>query len=115
MISDSTLQRLLAFRRDRDWEQFHTFKNLAASVSIEAAELLELVQWVPDAQVARVAEERNAEIRAEIADVAMYLMFMAHDLGLDLDACVREKLAANEAKYPVEKAKGRSDKYDRLG
>lgn len=115
MISEHTLQRLLSFRRERDWEQFHTFKNLAASVSIEAAELLELVQWVPDADVARVTAERNAEVRAEIADIAMYLTFMAHDLGLDLDACVREKLAENEAKYPVEKSRGRSDKYDRLG
>lgn len=114
MISDKTLQRLLAFRKERDWEQFHTFKNLAISISLEAAELLEEMQWTPDPQVSDVVSARRREISDEIADIAIYLTYMAHDLGLNIDDCVQAKLAANEEKYPVERAKGRSDKYDRL-
>lgn len=114
MISDKSLQRILAFRKERDWEQFHTFKNLAISITLEAAELLEKVQWTPDPDLDEVVSERRKEISDEIADIAIYLSYMAHDLGLDIDDCVRTKLAMNEEKYPVEKAKGRSDKYDRL-
>lgn len=114
MISDITLQRLLAFRKDRDWEQFHTFKNLAISISLEAAELLENVQWSSDADLVGVVSARRKEISDEIADIAIYLTYMANDLGLDLDDCVRKKLAINEMKYPIEKTKGRSAKYDRL-
>lgn len=114
MISDMTLQRLLAFRKERDLEQFHTFKNLAISITLEAAELLEKVQWTPDPELRAVISARRNEISDEIADIAIYLAYMAHDLGLHIDDCVRAKLATNEEKYPVEKAKGRSDKYDRL-
>lgn len=114
MISDANLQRLLAFRRDRDWEQFHTFRNLAVSLSLEAAELLEHVQWVSEADEQSVIAARREEIGQEIADIAMYLAFITHDLGLDLDECVKKKLALNESKYPVEKARGRAVKYDRL-
>ena len=114
MINDSTLQRLLAFRRERDWEQFHTFKNLAISVSLEAAELLEHAQWTRDADMEGVTSSRREEICNEIADIAIYLTYMAHDLGLNMDDCVRKKLALNEAKYPVAKSRGRSDKYDRF-
>lgn len=114
MISASTVQRLLAFRRERDWEQFHTFKNLAISVSLEAAELLEHVQWTREADVESVVSSRNEEICNEIADIAIYLTYMAHDLGLDMDDCVQKKLALNEAKYPIDKSRGRSDKYDRF-
>ena len=114
MISDKTLERLLAFRRERDWEQFHTFNNLAISISLEAAELLEEVQWTPDTEISGAISARRREISDEIADIAIYLTYMAHDLKLDIDDCVRVKLAANELKYPVDRAKGRSDKYDRL-
>ena len=114
MISASTLQRLLAFRRERDWEQFHTFKNLAISVSLEAAELLEHVQWTREADVGSVVSSRHEEICNEIADIAIYLTYMAHDLGLDMDDCVRKKLALNETKYPIDKPRGRSEKYDRF-
>ncbi|MCC6473430.1 MAG: nucleotide pyrophosphohydrolase [Burkholderiales bacterium] len=114
MLSEATLARLLEFREQRDWRQFHTFRNLAVSLSLEAAELLEFTQWVPEAQMERVVAARKAEIAAEIADIAIYLQFLAHDLGLDLERCVRDKLAVNEARYPVDKARGRSTKYDRL-
>mgnify|MGYP006288692483 CR=1 FL=1 len=114
MISRETRDRLLAFRAERDWQQFHTPKNLAASVAIEAAELLEIFQWTSEAGMpARVAEKRAA-IEQEVADVAMYLMLLAHDLGLDLDACVRDKLAINERNYPVAESRGSSAKYHEL-
>jgi len=114
MLSDQTLARLLAFREERDWAQFHSFRNLAVSLSIESAELLELVQWVSDADVADVVRDRRAEICGEIADIASYLALLAHDLGVDVDQCVRQKLEVNEKRYPVEKAKGVATKYDRL-
>lgn len=112
MISDDTLQSLLAFRRDRDWEQFHSSKNLAVSISLEAAELLEHFQWTSDTDVAGVAAGRREKIGNEIADIAIYLTYLSHDLGLDLDKCVRAKLAINEQKYPVDKFRGVSRKYD---
>lgn len=114
MLSDDTLKRLLAFREERDWRQFHTFRNLAVSISLESAELLEFVQWVADADVPGVVEDRKAEICDEIADISMYLAFIAHDLGVNIDECVRKKLAANEKRYPVEKSRGIATKYDRL-
>jgi NTP pyrophosphatase (non-canonical NTP hydrolase) len=114
MLSDQTLARLLAFREERDWAQFHTFRNLAVSISLEAAELLEFVQWVDDADMPGVVADRRADISDEIADIAMYLAFIAHDMGLDIDECVRRKLGVNEQRYPVDKARGVATKYDRL-
>ena len=114
MISDHTLKRLLSFREERDWQQFHTFKNLAVSISLEAAELLEIVQWVPDSDVADVVSKQKAQICNEIADIAIYLNYLAHDLGVELDDCVQKKLSLNEEKYPIVKSKGHATKYDRL-
>jgi NTP pyrophosphatase (non-canonical NTP hydrolase) len=114
MISDHTLERLLSFRDERDWRQFHTFKSLAVSISLEAAELLEIVQWVPDSNVADVVSKQKAQICNEMADIAIYLSYLAHDLGVDLDVCVQKKLLINEEKYPLDKAKGHATKYDRL-
>lgn len=97
------LQRFVA---ERDWGQFHTPENLAKSISIEAAELLECFQWGPDADAERV--------RDEVADVLTYCFLLTDRLGLDAEAIVREKLARTREKYPVEKARGRSVKYDEL-
>jgi NTP pyrophosphatase (non-canonical NTP hydrolase) len=93
-------------RDERDWGQFHTPENLAKSVAIEAGELLECFQWSPEADRARVAEE--------LADVLTYCILLADRLGLDLDEIVTAKLASTDAKYPIQKAKGRSTKYDAL-
>lgn len=114
MIAAETLKRLIEFRKMRDWEQFHTFKNLAVSISLEAAELLEHVQWIPDDKVLNVVTQNLDAVSAEMADIAIYLTYMAHDLGVDLDQAVQKKLLANESKYPVEKSKGNSIKYDQL-
>ena len=91
---------------DRDWEQFHTPANLAKSIAIEAGELLECYQWSDDADMEHVKEE--------LADVIVLCQNMLDKLGLDVDEIVNSKMAKNEAKYPVEKAKGRAVKYDKL-
>jgi len=100
------------FRDDRDWRQFHTPKDLATGLSIEAAEVLEHFLWKDGDKVKAYLEGGGkAELRKELADVMIYLLFMAHDLGIDLEQAVLDKLEENARKYPVEKAKGRSDKY----
>ncbi len=114
MIQAELMQDLLAFRRERDWEQFHTFKNLAVSISLEASELLETVQWIPDAQVAETVERNREQVCHEMADIAIYLAYMAHDLGVNLDEAIRAKLAHNARKYPAEKSRGSVRKYDKL-
>jgi len=100
------------FRDERDWRQFHNPKDLATGLSLEAAEVLEHFLWKNGDKVTEYLEGGGkAELRKELADVMIYLLFMAHDLGIDLEQAVIDKLAENAKKYPVEKAKGRSDKY----
>lgn len=95
------------FARERDWEQFHTPANLAKSIAIESGELLECFQWNED-------EFDLAQVKEELADVLNYCMRLASVLDLDVRQIVLDKIEKNRAKYPVEKAKGRSVKYDRL-
>ena len=105
-MKPETLERIRKFVSDRDWEQFHTPANLAKSISIEANELLECYQWSDDADIEHVKEE--------LADVIVYCQNMLDCLGLDVDDIVLSKMKKNEAKYPVEKARGSSAKYDQL-
>ncbi len=102
----SLIDALRAFVAERDWDQFHTPENLAKSISIESAELLECFQWNSEADVDRVQEE--------LADVLTYCHLLADRLGLDPDQIVLDKLAVTRAKYPVARAYGRSDKYDQF-
>lgn len=106
MTDHSLRDELRTFVAERDWNQFHSPENLAKSISIEAAELLECFQWNADA-----APER---VREELADVLTYCLFLADRLSIDPEQIVREKLAKTRAKYPVGKAHGRSTKYDEL-
>jgi len=112
---DGDIQRLQAdlrhFAEERDWGQFHTPKNLAASLSIEAAEVLECFQWLTDAQSYQLSDEKRQEVGHEIADVLLYLLQLADKLAIDPLAAAREKLAINAAKYPIDRAKGTSKKY----
>jgi len=111
MLRDETIRRVVQFRDDRDWRQFHTPKDLAISMSLEAAELLELFQWSgTDLECA----EKREKLREELADVLSYCILMADVCGLDLDEIMNEKIAKNEAKYPVEKSKGSAAKYTEL-
>jgi NTP pyrophosphatase (non-canonical NTP hydrolase) len=115
MLTNATREAILAFRAERDWAQFHTVRTLASALVVEASELLEIVQWTADDGLASRVAERRAEVEAEVADVAILLAYLVNDLGLDLDAVVRAKLARNAAKYPVERSRGTSRKYTELG
>ena len=114
--SEEILDALLAFREARDWKQFHTPRQLAAALAIEAGELQQALLWKTDAEVdAALAEtELKSEIGDEIADVLSFALLLAHDLGLDPAELIRNKLKKNEERYPVEKSRGRSTKYTHL-
>ena len=100
------LTEIIKFNEERDWDQFHSPENLAKSIAIEAGELLECFQWGPDYDHQKVCEE--------LADVMVYSQNLLDKLGLDADEIINMKMTQNEAKYPVEKAKGKVDKYDQL-
>jgi dCTP diphosphatase len=104
---------VLAFRDARDWRQFHTPRNLAAALAIEAAELQETLLWKSDAQVeATITQpDQREKVSEEMADVIIYALLFADSVGLDVAASVHDKLLKNALKYPVERAKGSSDKY----
>ena len=111
MLRDETIQMVLKFRDDRNWRQFHTPKDLAISMSLEAAEVLELFQWSGgDLE----CTEKQDKLREELADVLSYCILLADVCGFDLDEIMNEKIAKNEAKYPVEKAWGSAAKYTEL-
>lgn len=112
MINPALMQELLAFRKERDWEQFHQPKDIAISLSIEAAELLEWFQWRQAEEVEAMLEsDKREHLEDEIADVAVYLSYLCHDLGIDLDAVVARKMQKNADKYPRERVRGSADKY----
>lgn len=106
MSDDSLITDLRQFVSERDWEQFHSRANLAKSISIEAGELLECFQWNEEADQGR--------IQSELADVLTYAYLLADNLGLHPDEIVATKLQETRSKYPIEKARGRSTKYDKL-
>ncbi len=107
IMNKETISRIRKFREDRDWNQFHTPSNLAKSIVIEAAELLECFQWSEE-------EYDLQHVKEELADVLVYCQDMLDSLGLDVDEIVNMKMDQNERKYPVEKARGNSLKYDKL-
>jgi NTP pyrophosphatase (non-canonical NTP hydrolase) len=100
-----------AFVLERDWAQFHTPKNLAMSVAIEAAEIMEHFQWCSGEESVTVTGEKRDEVASEIADVLIYLMRLSRTLDIDVLTAARAKLAENRRKYPVEKARGKATKY----
>ena len=111
MLRDETIRRVIRFRDDRDWRQFHTPKDLAISLSLEAAELLEVFQW---SGTDLECPDKLDRIREELADVLSYCVLMADVCGLDLDEILNAKVDKNAAKYPVEKARGSAAKYTEL-
>jgi len=112
-IKDVTA-KIIKFRDERDWMQFHDPKNMAVSIILEASELLEHFQWKTTEEVEKYAKENHSEIKDEIADIALYLFELADNLGINLIEAMDSKLKKNEMKYPVEKAKGKHTKYNRL-
>jgi dCTP diphosphatase len=108
---DALRRRLRAFAAARDWEQFHSPKNLATALAVEAAELLEPFQWLTDEESTRLSGERLEHVRMELADVLLYLLRLADKLGIDPVEAAAQKIEINERKYPVERVRGDSRKY----
>jgi NTP pyrophosphatase (non-canonical NTP hydrolase) len=112
MFTPELRQRLLEFRKERDWEQFHTPKELAIALVLESSELLETFQWKKDQEVTELLRGPNKELLLEeVADIAAYLFYLCHDLGIDLNAAVGSKLTKNRSKYPADKVRGCAKKY----
>ncbi len=112
-LADLT-RRIIAFRDVRDWMQFHNPKELAVAITAEAGELLQHFVWQQPEQIERRASERRAELTDEMADVAILLLELAHNLEVDLGQAVLDKLERNERRYPVEKSRGSNAKYNEL-
>ena len=114
---DELVRQVLAFRDERDWRQFHNPKDLAISISLEAAELLEHFQWKSPAEVAALVADPQGQrqVSWEMADILILLISLADVLGTDLVKAAQEKLQENERRYPVERARGSARKYRDLG
>ena len=112
-LRDLALQ-LKRFAQARDWEQFHSPKNLASALIVEAAELLEHFQWKSESESRALSDDERAAVGSEIADVLLYLVHLSAALGIDPIAAAQDKLVVNEQKYPVDLSRGRSKKYTEL-
>lgn len=106
--------QLREFAKDREWDQFHSPKNLAMALSVEAGELLEHFQWASEVESASFADEKKSKISEEMADVLLYLIRLADKLGIDLLKAASDKIVANGAKYPIDRSKGNSKKYTEI-
>ena len=111
---DQLAQRLQAFAQARDWGQFHSPKNLASALIVEAGELLEHFQWLTEEQSRNLDAVKKQEVAMEMADVLLYLIQMGNQLGVNVVEAAQQKIDLNDQKYPVDQAKGSSKKYDEL-
>ncbi len=112
MDIDALQAKLRVFARERDWEQFHSPKNLAMALSVESGELLEIFQWLTEQQSSELSDEQRAQVADEIADVQIYLARLADVLDVDIADAVSSKLERNARKYPAELVRGSARKYD---
>lgn len=108
---ESVRKRLREFAAVRDWDQFHSPKNLSMALSVEASELVECFQWLTEEQSRSLNAEQLAAVTDEIADVQLYLIRLADKVGIDISVAIEQKIKKNEAKYPAEKVRGSSKKY----
>lgn len=106
--------KIIEFRDQRDWKQFHNPKDVALSLVLEATEVLEHFQWKDQAEIEHYIETNKDEIGEELADVLYWVLLMSHDLGIDINVALEKKIKKNEVRYPVDKAKGKHAKYDKL-
>ena len=113
MDIEALQKKLVKFAADRDWQQYHSPKNLAMALAAESGELLELFQWLDESQSRRLSAEQRDAAGLELVDILFYLLQISHELNIDLDAAVERKLAINAERYPVDLAKGNATKYDR--
>ena len=111
---DEITKRIVDFRNARDWKQFHNPKDLSLSLVLEATEVMEHFQWKSKEEMEKYIVEAKEEIGDELADVLYWVLLMSHDLNIDVLGALDEKMKKNEAKYPVEKAKGKHTKYNKL-
>jgi NTP pyrophosphatase (non-canonical NTP hydrolase) len=102
MPLEETIRAIIAFRDARNWKKYHSPKNLACALSVEASELVEIFQWVSDAEIEETVKNRNEDIQDEIADVLIYALTLAHDLDLDVCKIIANKIEKNHIKHPVE-------------
>lgn len=107
-------KKVIEFRENRDWKQFHTPKDLVISLMLEAAEVAEHFQWKSGKELEEYINSHKSEIGDELADVLYWILLMSHDLGIDLPKALEAKMKQNEEKYPVAKAKGKHTKYTEL-
>lgn len=116
LLIEDVVQEVKRFRDARDWEQFHTLQNLINSVSIEAAELLEITQWKTHDVIEKIPQDKIKleALKSECADILIYLMLVSDKCGFNLLEAVRDKIALNDKRYPVEKSKGSATKYNQL-
>ena len=116
MELQSLISKVLNFRKERDWEQFHSPRNLALSIVLESAELLEIFQWKTDAESDKLLSDpiQVENIRDELSDIFLYILLMANDLNIDVLESANKKIDKNALKYPVKKVKGKALKYTEL-
>ena len=107
--------QLEKFAVDRDWEQFHTPKNLSMALSVEASELVEIFQWLKPEESNSPSQKQIQEINSEVADIAMYLLRFCSLLGIDIEEAIEKKLERNAVKYPINLSKGNAQKYNQRG
>ncbi len=110
----SLKQKLRIFSEDRDWDQFHSPKNLSMALIVEVAELVEHFQWLTEEQSRTLSEEKLGEVKEELADILIYLVRLADTLDVDILRAAGEKIEKNRTRYPIEKAKGNADKYTKF-
>ncbi len=115
MTIEDLTQRICAFRDARDWQQFHNPKDMAVAIAAEAGELMQHFVWKQPEQIAEIVRSKRAEIPDEIADVAILLFELAHNLDIPLAQAMQAKLERNEQRYPADKARGNNLKYNELG
>ncbi|MBU1034715.1 nucleotide pyrophosphohydrolase [Patescibacteria group bacterium] len=113
ILNDLT-EKIIEFRNARDWKQFHNPKDVSLSLVLEATEVMEHFQWKNPDEIKTYIETNKNEIGEELADVLYWVLLMSHDLGIDVLDALEKKIKKNEDKYPVEKAKGKHTKYDKL-
>jgi NTP pyrophosphatase (non-canonical NTP hydrolase) len=107
-------KRILEFVKNRDWNQFHNPKDSALSLMLESAEVMEHFQWKSNEEMQEYIKTNKNEVGEELADVLYWVLLMSHNLGIDIKQAFEDKMSKNEAKYPVDKAKGRHTKYNNL-
>ena len=114
MIKQETIDRIIKFRNDRDWGQFHTIKDLCLGLNIEVSELQELFLWKDDKELKETINNKKESIGDELADIFIFLAYLSNDLNIDLNEVINKKIDKNGNKYPIAKSRGSNKKYNEL-